>query len=154
MGTLLDPAPTSMEENMVIKAEPRHELFSNNYFERLSEFLTLTADKNEFGNQSIILRPPQEVFTNEHLHREVEVAINEIMHGMLENKTLFFDGQKNNTEFIVILANASPEEAKEISIQLMQSLKVRLSNKIDISEFSVAIKSTGERSDLGTATNQ
>jgi polysaccharide biosynthesis protein PelD len=154
MGTLFDPAPVSRDENMVIIAEPRHELFSNNYFERLSEFLTLTADKNEFGNQSIIIRPPQEVFTTEHLHRELEVAINEILHGMLENKTLFFDGQKNNSEFIVILANTSPAQAKEVSFELINSLEERLSNKIDVSEFSVAIKSTGERSDLGTATSQ
>jgi polysaccharide biosynthesis protein PelD len=154
MGTLLDPASPPSEENMVISAKPSHGLFSNNYFERLSEFLTLAVDKNEFGNQSIILRPPQEVFTTEHLHRDVEISINEIMHTLLDEKTLFFCGQKNNSEFIVVLNNISPEKAKEISTQLMASLKERLSSKIDISEFSVAIKATGERSDLGTATSQ
>lgn len=151
MGTLLDPA--LREENLVINAEPRNGLFSNNYFERLSEFLTLTADKTEFGSQSIVIHPPQEVFTTEHLHKEVEIFINEIMPTLLDRETLFFVGQKNNSEFIVVLGNVSPEEAKETSIQLMALLKEQLSNKIDTSKFSVAIKSTGERSDLGTATN-
>lgn len=154
IGTLLDPAPTSGEETMVINATPNHGLFSNNYFERLSEFLTLTADKDGFKNQSIILRPPREVFTSEHLQREVENSINETMHTLLDEKTLFFEGQKSNSEFIVVLANTSPEKTKEISDQLMESLKERLSNQINISEFSVSIKSTGEKSEIGTATNQ
>ncbi len=154
MGTLLDPAPTLSKENMVISANPSRGLFSNNYFERLSEFLTLAADKNEFGNQSIIICPPQEVYITEHLHQDLEISINEIMHTLLDEKALFFSGQKNNSEFIVVLNNMSLEKAKEISTQLMASLEERLSNKIDISEFSVAIKSMGERSDLGTASSQ
>lgn len=153
MGTLLDPAPTPEEETMVINANLNRGLFSNDYFERLSEFLTLTAGKSEFENQSIILRPPPEVFTSEHLQREVENSINEAMHTLLDPKTLYFEGKKSNSEFIVVLANISPEKSKEISVQLIESLKEQLSNQINISEFSVSIKSAGEKGEIGTVTN-
>lgn len=151
MGTLLDPVPSTGEETMVV--EPGQKLFSKKYFERLSEFLTLTADNNEISKQSIIICPPQEVIATGHLHREIEISINEILHALLDEQTLFFEGQKNNSKFIVVLANVSPQRAEEISLQLLQSLEERLSPKIDISEFSVEIKSTGERKGLGTPTH-
>jgi GAF domain-containing protein len=154
MGTLLDPKPDSEKEHMVVSAVPSTGLYSDTYFDRLSEFLTLSADNNEFGSQSIILRPPLGVFSTEQLHREIETSIKEIMPSLLDDGTPFFDGQKNTSEFIVIIGNISPEKANEVAVQLLKSLEERLSPRIDISEFSVAIKSTGERRDLGTATNQ
>lgn len=51
----------------------------------------------------------------------------------------------------MVIANISPEEAKEISLGLMKSLIDRLSEKIDFSEFSVSLKSVGEKSEPGSA---
>ena len=153
MGTLLDPPDSFNEENRVINADPNHRLHSNSYFERLSEFLTLTADKIGYDNQSITLRPPREVLNSENLQREVEAAINKSMHDLLGDKTLFFEGQKSNSEFVVVLANTSPKNAKKLAVQLLEALNDQLSSQINISEFAVSIKSVGAKSETGTATH-
>jgi len=151
LGTLLDPASTGKDETMVINANPKHELFSNNYFEQLSEFLTLQNYKGAFESQSIILQPPANILLSGESQQEIQTTINETMHTLLNGEHQFFNGKKNNSEFIVVIAHISLEQIREISLGLMQSLKDRLSEKINISGFSVSIKSVGEKSASGPA---
>ncbi len=150
LGTLLDPEPTSNDETMVIDPNPNLELFSNNYFEQLSEFLTLHNFKGAFEGQSIILQPPVDIFLSEELQQEIQNAINAAIPTLLGNETTFFEGRKSNSEFIVVIAHISQEQARKISIELMKTLMDRLSGKINFSDFSVAIKSVGEKSAPGS----
>lgn len=149
LGTLLDSASTEKDGTMMIKANPNQELFSNNYFEQLSKFLTLHNYKGVFEGQSIILQPPPNSFLSEDLQQEIQISINETMRTLLREGTLFFEGKKSNSEFVVVIADISPERAKEISLGLMKSLIDQLSDKINFSEFSVSIKSVGEKSAPG-----
>ena len=149
LGTLLDSASTEKDGTMMIKANPNQELFSNNYFEQLSKFLTLHNYKGVFEGQSIILQPPPNSFLSEDLQQEIQISINETMRTLLREGTLFFEGKKSNSEFFVVIADISPERAKEISLGLMKSLIDQLSDKINFSEFSVSIKSVGEKSEPG-----
>lgn len=94
LGNLLDATPGAKDETMVIKANPNQELFSENYFEQLSEFLTLHNYKGMFEGQSIILQPPSNFFLSEELQQEILITINETMRTLLDKKTLFFNGKK------------------------------------------------------------
>jgi len=153
LGTLLSHDPATKDETMVINsnANANDELFSKNYFEQLSEFLTLHNYKGAFEGQSIILQPPADIFLSGKLQQEIQTILNETMQTMLGKDALFFDGKKNNSEFIMVIANISLEQAREISVGLMKSLIDRLSEKINFSEFSVSIKSVGEQSEPGPA---
>lgn len=155
LGTLLAPEPASGNEIRVINASssasPSQELFSHNYFEQLSEFLTLQNYKGAFGGQSIILQPPANLLLSEDLQQEIQTTINETMRTLLGKETLFFEGKKDNFEFIVVIAHISLEQAREISMGLIKSLKDRLSGKINFSEFFVSIKSVGEKDEPGPA---
>jgi len=154
LGTLLDPAQTTKDETRVINANTNtnNELFSKNYFGQLSEFLTLHNYKGAFKGQSIILHPPANIFLSGELQKEIRAVINKTMQTLIDKETLFFDGKKNNSEFVVAIAGISLEQAREISIALMKSLTGRLSDKINFSEFSVSIKSVGEQNEPGPAT--
>lgn len=153
LGTLLDPDQTSNNETMVISpnssANPNHELFSDNYFEKLAQFLTLHNYKGAFNGQSIILRPPANFFLSEEVQQEIRTTINETMQTLLGEEVLFYEGKKNNSEFIVVVANISLEQAREISLGLINSLIDQRSDKINFSEFTVSIKSVGEKSASG-----
>jgi hypothetical protein len=153
LGTLLDREPDTQNETMVISssANPNHELYSNNYFERLSQFLTLHNYKGAFNGQSIILRPPANFFLSEEVQQEIRTTINETMQTLLGEEVLFYEGKKNNSEFIVVVANISLEQAREISLGLINSLIDQRSDKINFSEFTVSIKSVGENSEPGPA---
>ncbi len=152
LGTLLDPGSASNDDTMVVKVKASNHkgVFSNNYFEQLSEFLTLHNFKEAFDGQSIILRPPTDFILNEELQHEIQTTINETMQTLLGKETSFFDGKKDNSEFIVVIAHISLEQAKEISVKLMQSLTDRQSDKVNFSKFSVSIKSVGENSAQGS----
>ncbi len=156
LGTLLDPESAMEDETMVIhansNANPNQELFSNNYFEQLSEFLTLHNYKGAFSGQSIILHPPANFILNENLQQEIQATLHETMRALLDDENLFFEGKKDNSDFIVVIANISLEQAREVSLKLMKSLIDRQSENISFSEFSVSIKSVGENSAQGSAT--
>jgi hypothetical protein len=152
LGTLLDPGQTSEKEAMVINASTNNDFFSNNYFEQLSEFLTLHNYKSAFDGQSIILHPPANFILNEELQQEILTAINETMRTLLGEETSFFGGKKNNSEFIVVIANISMEQARKFSQELMSSLIGLQSGKVNFSDFSVSIKSVGENSASGSVT--
>lgn len=149
LGTLLDPEQTLENETMVVHAETNDGLFSDNYFEQLSEFLTLHNFKDAFDGQSIILRPPAKLVLTKELQQEIQNAINKTMQTLLDKKTLFFEGKKDNSEFIVVIAHISLEEAKKISQELMNALIGQQSGQVNFSEFSISIKSVGEKSASG-----
>jgi len=150
LGTLLDPDQNSNNETMVINADTNNDFFSNNYFEQLSKFLTLHNYKGAFYGQSIILRPPANFVLTKELQQEIQNAINKTMQTLLGEETLFFAGKKNNSEFIVVIAHISLEQARKISQELMSSLIGQQSGKVNFSEFSVSIKSVGEKSASGS----
>lgn len=155
LGTLLDPAPGENDETMVINANSKvnsnSKVFSNNYFEKLSEFLTLHNYQGTFEGQSIILHPPADLILSEELQQEIETTINKTMNNLLDEETHFFEGKKDNSDFIVVIAQISLEEAREVSLGLIKSLIDRQTDKINFSEFSVTIKSIGETVEPGPA---
>jgi hypothetical protein len=150
LGNLLDPEQTSNNETKVINADTNKGLFSNNYFEQLSEFLTLHNYKGAFDGQSIILHPPANFVLTKELQQEIQNAINKTMQTLLDKETLFFEGKKDNSDFIVVIAHISLEQARKISQELMNALMSRQSGKVNFSEFSVSIKSVGEKSASGS----
>ena len=155
LGTLLDPEPASTDETRVVSAHSNanasNNFYSNNYFGQLSEFLTLQNYKGAFDGQSIILHPPENLILTKELQQEIQVTINETMRTLLDKETLFFEGKKANSEFIVVIAHISLEQAREISMSLIKSLIDRQFGEINFSEFSVSIKSVGEKSAPGPA---
>lgn len=161
LGTLLNPESASKHEThdtdeaMVVRANAdvshNTKMFSNNYFEQLSQFLTLHNYKGSFEGQSIILHPPANVFLNEELQQKIETTINETMRNLLGEEIQFFEGKKDNSEFIVVIAHISLERAQEISKGLMKSLIDQQSDNISFSEFTVSIKSVGETIEPGPA---
>jgi hypothetical protein len=151
LGTLLEPEQTSNNETMVINADNSNALFSNNYFEQLSQFLTLHNYKGTFNGQSIILHPPANLFLTKEMQKKIRATINETMQTLLGEEDLFYEGKKNNSDFIVVVANISLEQAREISLGLIKSLIDMGSDKINLSDFTVSIKSVGEKSAPGPA---
>jgi hypothetical protein len=150
LGTLLDPESATEDETMVINANQK--MFSSNYFEQLSEFLTLHNYKGAFAGQSIILHPPANFILNEKLQQEIQATLHETMRTLLGNEDLFFEGKKDNSDFIVVIANISLKQAREVSQKLMKALVDLKSEKVNYSEFSVSIKSVGENSAQGSTT--
>ena len=150
LGTLLDPKSALEDEAMVLKANQK--LFSSNYFEQLSEFLTLHNYKGAFSGQSIILHPPANFVLNEKLQQEIQSILHDTMRTLLNDEDSFFEGKKDNSDFIVVIANISFEQAQEVSKKLMKSLADRQSENISFPEFSVSVKSVGENSAQGSTT--
>lgn len=153
LGALLNPEQATENETMVIKAnsgdDSAPKLFSSNYFAQLSEFLTLHNYKKSFEGQSIILKPPPDLFFSEELQFEILTAIKQTTETLLGEEVSFFSGKKSSSEFVIIITDISLEQARNFSQELMRSLIDRQFDQANFSKFSISIKSVGEKSASG-----
>ncbi|MFQ5450558.1 MAG: GAF domain-containing protein [Nitrospinaceae bacterium] len=149
LGELFEPTIQSLQERNQTDLKPEGQTFSDNYFERLSEFLSHLADNGGFKSHTLVIRQPPEVFRDRKLRSEVEKIIRNAAKTVIENPDLIFEGLKSNCEFILVLPDTSLEEARSVS----ETIKKALSQELEQAgkeklNFSISINALGAKGEL------
>lgn len=140
-GTLLEVSTQIQVAQSKAVQNPETKLFTRNYFDHITEFISHLGERSNFENQTLSLKLSEEFASDPKINFKFEKLLGEISSTTVRKTDLVFEDPDKKFEYIVLLPNTSVSQALKVSEKITRLCSNRLGKNIGNENFSVAINS-------------
>lgn len=140
-GTILEVSTQIQVAQSKAVQNPTNKLFTKNYFDYITDFISHLGERVNFENHTISLTLSEKIVSDPKMNVRLENLLGEISSTTVRKTDLVFEDSDKKFEYIVLLPNTTFSQALKVSEKITYLCNNRLGSNLGNKDLSVSINS-------------